>query len=377
MARKPKPPARRKPGTGAIRFKAGRPQPWETDFPIGERHRYDSFATRPEAEAHLDRLVTERDRQHAPRNVTGGSQRVDVFLTFWLNIKRGHVKENTLMSYQYMCNLAVGEIGAMRIDDVAREHAENLIADFHRRGFQNTGQLRGVLKQAFAYALDEGYIARNPFERVKSPPVERRQGIALTEVQRANLLAAAAIEDMPDVPLLPLWHLYARLGLRRGEGLGLRRGDIDFAAGTITIAQQRTKVGNETVVSTPKTKKSRRTVPVPGDVLAMLSALLADQIRRAGADPTWELSGLVFVDAHGRGLEVDHIIYRWQLLRTRAGIPGDTRIHDLRHTALTLIELAGAPANVVQAIAGHASATQTRHYTDHAALGDMRRALGM
>lgn len=375
MARTPAP--RRKPGSGGIRYKKGRPLPWEAAFPIGPgRYRYDSFATRPAAEAHLDALTRERDNVDAPRNIAGGSQRVDVFLTFWLSMKRNHIKGSTLLIYQYLCELAVAEIGALRIDAVTREDAEALIASYHQQGFQNVGQLRGILKAAFDYALQEDYIKRNPFQWVKAPRVERRAGIALSEAQRAALLAAAAIEDDPAIPLCPLWHLYARLGFRRGEGLGLRRSDIDFTNGTITLAQQRTRIGKATVVATLKTKKSYRTIPVPADILELLRQLLADQVRRAAADPAWEISGLVFVGRHGRPFPADHISYRWGLLRTRAAIPEDTRIHDLRHTALTLIELGGAPANVVQAIAGHASATQTRHYTDHAGLADMRKALG-
>ena len=51
-------------------------------------------------------------------------------------------------------------------------------------------------------------------------------------------------------------------------------------------------------------------------------------------------------------------------------------IHDLRHTALWLLENDGAPPNVVQAIAGHGSQAMTRHYVDHADLESMRRAFG-
>lgn len=375
MARKKR--SRRKPGTGAIRFKKGRSLPWEADFPLGhDEHRYGSFATRAEAEAYLDQLVADRDSNEAPRNITGGSQRVDVFLTKWLTMKQPHIKPKTYLNYRYLCNLAVGEIGGMRIDEVLRERADDLIGYFHRRGFKNVAQLRNVLFSAFQYAEQQSYVKRNPFQWVNAPPVDRRQGIALTEAQRAALLAAGAVEDNPAVPLAPLWHLYCRLGLRRGEGLGLRRSDINFTTGTITIAQQLTSVGTATVVSTPKTKKSRRTIPIPADLLDILRRHLDDQVKRAAADPDWEMNGLVFVGAHGQQLPVEYIRRRWKALKSRTGVPGQMTLHDLRHTALTILELGGNPRNVVQAIAGHASATTTGHYTDHADLDDMRRALG-
>lgn len=369
--------SRRKPNTGAIRHKPGRSLPWEAAFPIGHGdYRYDAFATWEEATAHLDRLTVERDDKEAPRNIIGGSQRVDVFLTTWLDGKRPHVKEKTFQDYTYMCDLAVAEIGNLRLDQVTRERADDLIAYFHRNGFKSVDVLRAVLRQAFQYAFEEEYIKRNPFQRVKVPPIDRRQGIALTAPQRDALLAAAATEDMPAVPLAPLWHLYARLGLRRGEGMGLRRADINFTTGTLTIVQQYTGLGSKTVLSTPKTKKSKRTLPIPPDLLDMLRIHLDEQVKRAAHTPGWEVTGLVFTDAKGRNLTYGHVEYRWRLLRARADIPQQTVIHDLRHTALTALELNGAPRNVVQAIAGHASATQTGHYTDHASVDDMRRALG-
>jgi integrase len=370
-------PKRRRPNSGTIRYKPGRERPWEAAFPLGHgEYRYDSFSTRSDAAAFLDRLTAERARATAPRNIPGGSQRVDTFLIAWLTMKQAHVKPNTLQSYQYLCELASGQLGGLRLDQVDRQRADGLIAYFHRRKFKAVGQLRAVLRQAFEYALDEDYIARNPFQRVKTPPVEHRHGIALSKEQRAQLLDAATIEDNPDVPLRPLWHLYARLGLRRGEGMGLRRGDIDWSAKTITIAQQYVSHGGKTVLSTPKTRRSRRTIPVPDDILQLLHNLLAAQVRRAADDPRWVVSGLVFCNAHGGNVTVGHVRYRWEQLRARAGIPAQMTIHDLRRTALTILELGGTPRNVVQAIAGHSSATQTAAYTDHAGIEDMRQALG-
>lgn len=367
-----KKPRRRKPNTGTIRQKPGRDRPWEAAFPLGHgEYRYDSFATRPEAEAHLDRLTAERDRAVAPRNIPGGSQRVDVFLTTWLNVRQPHLKPNTLLSYTYFCNLAVAEIGAYRLDEVSRERADTLIAYFHRRGFKAVTQLRAVLRQAFEYALEEDYITRNPFQRVKAPPVEHRQAIALTEAQRTQLLATAA-----GTALEVLWHLYSRLGLRKGEGIGLRWCDVDFHTETIVIVQQYTSWKGKTILSTPKTKRSARRLPLPSDILELLRRLRTEQTRLAAQTRDWVMTGLVFTNDCGEHLTIGHVDWEWGKLRRRAGLPEQVTIHDLRHTALWHLENAGAPFSVVQAIAGHATATMTRHYTDHAGLEEMRKALG-
>lgn len=380
--RTPERPERRKPGSGSIRYKKGRESPWEAAFPIGhEQHRYDSFSTRQEAAAHLDRLTAERDDADTPRNITGGSQRVDQFLPCWLETKR-NLKPKTIRGYTYYCELASGQIGTFRVDQINRTRADGLIAYFERKGFQNTSQLHACLLQAFEYALEEEYIKKNPFKKVKVAAVERRPGIALTVEQRSFLLFCAQTEDRMQrddavIPLRPLWHIYSCLGFRRGEGIGLLWGKsgVDLEAKTITVSRQITTAGKGQYEGTPKTKRSGRTVPIPPDLLDILIQHKEQQIKRAATDAQWEHHGMVFPDAHGRPISYWYIQNRWAKLRTRASLPEMT-IHDMRHTALWLLENSGSPPNVTQAIAGHSAQSMTRHYVDHADLASMRRALG-
>jgi integrase len=50
--------------------------------------------------------------------------------------------------------------------------------------------------------------------------------------------------------------------------------------------------------------------------------------------------------------------------------------HCLRHTALTLLALAGVPANARMALSGHSTNKMDELYTSHAAIEDVRRAIG-
>lgn len=366
MARKAKRPPRRKPGTGAIRHRKGRALPYETALRLRDGStRYDSFATADQASAHLDQLVKERDDQKAPRNVSGGAMRVDAFLIAWLNTKAIRVKPTTLADYTYQCRLANERIGAYRLDQVDRIVADDLIAFHFRRGYQNVSQLLAVMKQAFDYAEDATYVGRNPFAKVTAPPVKRRETIALTEAQRTKMLAAAE-----GSPLCALWHLYSRLGLRRGEGIGLRWVDIDEEHAIVAIRENRTRVGKKVYTGTPKTPRGERIAPIPADVLLLLQELKRAQIR-AGVFPV-----LVFLGRDNKPIRAGVLDTAWDHLKAKAGLPDGVTIHGLRHTALTLLEKAHAPPSIVQALAGHSSATMTRHYTDHTTVEDLRRAIG-
>lgn len=243
--------------------------------------------------------------------------------------------------------------------------------------------MKMVLKQAFEYAFDNDYIHRNPFKKSTAPRTKHRRAKALTEKQRALLLDLARTEE--GMPLAPLWHLTSRLAFRRGEALGLRWADINFDAATITIAQQRTTVGTKTVTKAgPKGDKEEskvRTVPVYADIMEMLAAFRIAQTERAANDPDWVVTGLVFVGEHGRAPAAVTVNRRLARLVERANnpivsLPTDLHPHDLRHTALTILALAGVPASVRKALSGHSTARMDELYTSHAALEDVRRALG-
>jgi integrase len=61
-------------------------------------------------------------------------------------------------------------------------------------------------------------------------------------------------------------------------------------------------------------------------------------------------------------------------LRHRAGLPG-VRLHDLRHTMVTLLLELGVPPHIVQALARHANVDLTLRIYAHANLAAMREAV--
>jgi integrase len=177
--------------------------------------------------------------------------------------------------------------------------------------------------------------------------------------------------------LAALWHLYSRMGLRRGEGLGLLWANVDWEHKTISVVQQYTRAGGRMIKETPKTKRSRRTFPVPDDLLDLLRQLQRSQRARAAANPRWVMTGLIFTSDAGQPLDGDWIYQTWRRLRDRLSLPPSVTIHDLRHTALYHMEQAGIAESIRMAFAGHSSAAMARKYADHAAddLAALRAAL--
>lgn len=376
---------RRSPGTGTIRFRKGRTQPYEACLPIeGRAARYESFQSYEDAAAFLDQLVTDRDT--GARDIAGGSMLVVSYLPMWLELRKGHVAPKTWVGYKYYCEYACGEggIGKMRMDKVDYLLAQRMVNKLASDGFKNTAQLKAVMYQAFDYASDRlGYIKKNPFRKVKVPLIEHREAKALTKEERARVLDLATLDDVRPLsrqkdappPLAPFWHLCSRLAFRRGETLSLKWSAINFDKATVTIGTTRGRLGADHIEGKTKGKKVR-VAPLLPDIAELLKAFKVNQMKAALANGwRWQQTGYVFVDNKtGSPLTVDVVVHRWERLKKAAKV--DCTIHDLRHTAIYLLALDGVPQNVAMALAGHKTEAMAELYANHASVEDVRRALG-
>ncbi|MGR6321360.1 tyrosine-type recombinase/integrase [Micromonospora soli] len=89
----------------------------------------------------------------------------------------------------------------------------------------------------------------------------------------------------------------------------------------------------------------------------------------------WQDHGLVFPSEVGTPIEPRNLNRHFAALRVAAGC-SDVRLHDRRHTVVSLLMELGVPPHVVQAVARHADVKITLKIYSHANLDVMRQALG-
>jgi len=132
--------------------------------------------------------------------------------------------------------------------------------------------LRRALKQAVLWRI----LPSNPSDAVKPPRPERNEMQTLDEEEVRRLLAATT--GMRDHGL---WVFLVTTGVRLGEALAVRWSDVDFKECRVTIkrAVQRQR-GAGLVFVEPKSARSRRTVPIPPELLLVLE----DQRRANESD---------------------------------------------------------------------------------------------
>jgi integrase len=117
----------------------------------------------------------------------------------------------------------------------------------------------------------------------------------------------------------------------------------------------------------PKNARSVRTLPLDGALVTALRALRTRQTsERLAAGPAYDgESGLVVVDELGRPWRPELYSDTFRRLAASARVPV-IRLHDCRHTALSVMVDCGVPISVVAAWAGHADPAFTLRQYVHA-----------
>jgi integrase len=216
---------------------------------------------------------------------------------------------------------------------------------------------RTVFGAILEAAVRDDLLASNPVRRARLPrrgPVDEKSPIEMETVKEL-------IEKLAE-PSRSIATLLAMTGLRIGELLALRWQDIDLLKGLLSV--------NQTIYEghfdEPKTKRSKRSIPLGPQCVEILAAL-----KRTGATP----STLVFSARNGSPLSRRNLLNRQ--LKPAAKALGLTGVnwHWFRHAHATLLDSTGAPIGTTQALLGHSSSETTRENYIHSVPADARKAV--
>ncbi len=271
----------------------------------------------------------------------------------WLDTKT-HLKPKTLATYESLFNSRIlPRFGEARLRDIRTIDIEQWISAMHDEGLSASTirKAHGILSQTLKAAVRSRMLPNNPADGVSLPSGERREMLFLTPDQVQRLAEAVPADHATLVYLL------AYTGIRQGEATALRRSRVNLLRRELVIAESATDVHGSKVFSTPKNGKTR-TVPLPTFLADMLAAHLED------VPP--EPDSLLFTNSAGGPMDWANFRRRiWQPSLVAAQLDPKLRIHDLRHTAASILIAQGAHPKVVQEHLGHSSIVITMDRYGH------------
>lgn len=188
----------------------------------------------------------------------------------------------------------------------------------------------------------------------------------MTRPDKIRRLLAASRE-----PYTLLYEVAVGTGLRRGELLGLKWGDLDLRKGLLYVRRSRGAVKdgdhNITREAPVKTRHSRRVVDLSPVLIERLKALRQEHFQRTKviALHATDEPDYVFCSRAGKLYHPNHMVQRaFKRHLKAAGLP-EIRFHDLRHTHASLLVHAGVHPKAIQARMGHANIQTTLNTYGH------------
>ena len=296
------------------------------------------------------------------------------YLKRWLaDYAKSNVSVRTYERYGEICEKhlvpALGHITLSKLRPLHIQKMENTMLESGRlkaTGEQKLGLsprtvvhhhrvLRSALQQAVRWQL----IPRNPADAVRPPKAQRSEVKVLDEKQTAVLLRKAEGTRMWCPAMVA-----ATTGMRRSEILGLRRADVSLDEGYLSVQQVLVNTSGGLILKAPKTKKSRRRIPLlPLTISALREHLKAQAQSRLELGPVWQHQGLIFPAEDGRPWHPDTFTSAWRNLVSRTGI--DCSFHSLRHGHATMLLGQGVHPKIVSERLGHSTVGLTLDTYSH------------
>lgn len=224
---------------------------------------------------------------------------------------------------------------------------------------RSKGHHRAVLHSAFEWGRAHRLVPENPAGSARLPTAIVKDATILTLEQ-----AMTVIEETRGEWLHALWLLFLTTGMRESEALGLTWDDVDLAAGRIKVVATLHRSGNRRDPWIRRPTKTRRERVVP--LGAMVVAALTEQQRRLAEarQDDWRYFGHVFLNEQGQPYHGTRVLLLWYETLARLGLPR-VKIHELRHTAASLMLSLGYTLEDVKQILGHSTIRVTSDVYSH------------
>lgn len=342
--------ARRGPkGLGTVykEAAANRKEPWRAEkrvrLPDGSSRR---VIVRGKSQADALKKLAAREKVLARAHPDAERMTLREFLDKWLAYKEPQVKGATIAEYKRVMAHVKKEIGHLPLSRVTPLHAQRAIMSQVAAGNLTTANnIRRYLKSAFRQAERWELVTVNPLRNIE--PVKR-------EPVKRGVWSPPEIRAFLNAQERPLWRALFTVaifaGLRRGELRALPWANVTPTSIRVDRTASRF---SPTGVNSPKTRESRRVVPIHPTVY---QAILEG---RGDSDSEW-----AFPTRAGTMIEEGNLgrAFRAALKKANEAAEKDggvkvpvIRFHDLRRTAATLWALQGASPKTIQKLLGHST----------------------
>ena len=304
------------------------------------------FATKKEAQ--------EWERMFQLQNSSDLDMSFEAFTELYINDVKNRLKENTWLTKEHIIRTKIlPYFGKLKISEISTKEIitwqNEMLAyrDEKKKPYSQTylKTLHNQLSAIFNHAVRYYELRYNPDPKVGNMGSEEHKEMLFWTKEEYKKFSY----EMMDKPVsFYAFEMLYWCGIREGELLALTAADFNFDKETVTINKSYQRLHGEDVITTPKTKKSNRTIKMPHFLCEEMQEYLGMLYGLKKKDRIFTVTKSYLHHEMDRGAEA-------------AGVKR-IRIHDLRHSHISLLIDMGFSAVAIADRVGHESIDITYQY---------------
>ncbi|MFJ9446816.1 tyrosine-type recombinase/integrase [Kitasatospora sp. NPDC101235] len=317
------------------------------------------FASRAEAAREMKAVLNGELRGvYEDRRTTVAS-----FLRQWLATKKEELAPNTYAGYEDCVERdLIPAFGQCRLPDLRPKHVDAWVAAQRKagRGRVTVYRVVSTLRNALNHAVRTWRLRYNPAKHSVPPKPRAAERTCWTPEEAAAFLRHNA-EHYAD-RLSDLFEVMLGTGMRRGEILALHWSDVHLMDRKLYVRWTLAAVNNNGILfREPKTEASRAWLSLSPRAMAALHRQATLQMN---AHPEGRLEGFVFATPDGTPLRPQWVLDQLRKRTAELDLPR-IGLHDLRHTAASIMIAEGIPVAVVSKTMRHSTLAITINLYGH------------
>ena len=278
----------------------------------------------------------------------------EAFTELYIRDMKSRLKENTWLTKEhiirtkilpYFGKLKISEISTKEI--IAWQNEMLAYRDEKKKPYSQTylKTLHNQLSAIFNHAVRYYELRSNPAAKVGNMGSEEHKEMLFWTKEEYKKFSF----EMMDKPVsFYAFEMLYWCGIREGELLALTPADFNFDKETVTINKSYQRLKGQDVITSPKTKKSNRTIKMPQFLCEEMKEYLGMIYGLKKKDRIFTVTKSYLHHEMDRGAKV-------------AGVKR-IRIHDLRHSHISLLIDMGFSAVAIADRVGHESIEITYQY---------------
>ena len=283
------------------------------------------------------------------------------------------MKHSTIVRYRELTRRIYPQIGHIKLRELRADHLNDLYTLLGQEGLNKRtgGKLSAktilehhrLISTVLEQAVKEGLVPFNVASRATLPKAEHKEVNYFQPEQVAAIRDALELEPIKWKTLV---HLLLITGARRGEILGLKWDNVDFAGNRIYICNSVLYSADVGIYeTTPKTERSKRYITLPVESMQLLREYRVWQIeRRLQLGGYYQDRGFLFTQEDGGPMHPDSVTDWLNKFSIRHGLP-HINAHAFRHTMASMLYFNGVDSVSISKRLGHAQVSTTANIYAH------------